>query len=144
MPTQSEVRQQITGYIAELVSTGLIVNRAFVTTQFLSQLDGVDGDDSDFYVSCGADFIDKAAKEAIGKYSPKDTGTQESLLLDGFDHLQKAYPVRRDGDLFLVPVNLLTDLEIEDRAAEYEKMAAGCIGHARELRDYARRREMAA
>lgn len=62
------------------------------------------------------------------------------VRLPGFEHMQRGYQVERNGIRLLVPTDLLTDEEIEARAAEYDAMAAGCRAHARELRDFLERR----
>jgi hypothetical protein len=64
--------------------------------------------------------------------------------MDGFEHLQKAYPVERGDGREIVPVSQLTDLELEARAAEYDRMAEGCKKHALEIREYINSRVMSA
>ena len=64
--------------------------------------------------------------------------------LPGFDHLQRAYLVARNGEPAVVPIAHLTDGEIRGKAAELRGMADGCIAHAAELERYADERDIPA
>ena len=95
----------------------------------------IDGEDAPFYRVCTYKEVVRLAKRAIGKYDAEDT-TAEQLVLPGFKHLCRAYPLERDGLVALVPVNVCTDDELLMRAAQLEEMAKGCTAHALEIREY--------
>jgi hypothetical protein len=143
MRSKTDVTREIRAMVQDRIAAGVIVRVDWFTQEILSLKSRIEGDDADFYIACGADFIRDAVKRCIGDYAPKAM-TVPQLIMDGFEHLQKAYTVNRDGENVLVPVDLLTDEEVEGRAAELEDMARGCIAHARELRGYMRHRAAAA
>lgn len=61
----------------------------------------------------------------------------ETVVEDAaFEHLQKAYVVERNGEEVIVPVNQLSDEEIEAKIAELKKIGNEALGHADELSYY--------
>lgn len=144
MRSKSDVTREIRNMVQDRIASGLIIRVDWFTTEILSLKDGIEGDDADFYIACGVDFIKDTVKRCIGDYKPKAEGAPDAqIIMDGFDHLQKAYTTIRDAEQVLVPVDMLTDAEIESRALELESMARGCIAHAKELRGYGRLRSAA-
>lgn len=144
MRSKTDVTREIRGMVQERIASGVVVRVDWFTTEILSMKDKIEGDDADFYIACGADFIKDTVKRCIGEYTPKaNAASSQQIVMDGFDHLQKAYTLDRGGQQVLVPVDLLSDDEIEARALELEAMAKGCIAHAKELRGYKRARSAA-
>ena len=145
MRSKTDVTREIRGMVQDRIDAGEIIRVDWFTTEILSMKDKIEGDDADFYIACGVDFIKESVKRCIGDYKPKAALiTDAQIVMDGFDHMQKAYTFDRDGEQVLVPVDMLTSDEIESRARELEAMAKGCIAHARELRAYAASRADAA
>lgn len=135
MKSTTEVTREIRRLVQERIEGGVAVRVEWLTTEIMASKDRIEGEDADFYLACGVDFIKKTVARVIGSYAPKPTQDAQ-LVMDGFDHLQKAYTVMRGGQVTLVPVTLLTDAELETRAQEYEVMAEGCIAHAAEIRAF--------
>lgn len=133
---------EVRAYIQDQLDTGTIVQAEWVTNGFLASKAEPECDDADFYLLCARSHLAEIVKRCIGKYKPQPV-TDTQLVLPGFEHLQRGYQVEREGVRVLVPTDLLTDDEIDARAAEYEAMAAGCRAHARELRDFKERRDQA-
>lgn len=137
MRSKSDVTAEIRSIVADRINSGVIVRVEWLTTEILSMKSRIEGEDADFYIACGVDFIKDTVKRVVGDYRPKASVIADAqIVMDGFDHMQRAYTVDREGETVLVPVHLLSDEEIEGRAAELEGMARGCINHARELRAY--------
>jgi len=134
---------EVRHYISEKLARGEVVVVNWLTHEIMARKAGIEGDDADFYRACAYPYVRNIVKNCIGKYSPK-TIHDNQLTLDGFGYLQIAYTVRRNDEVVLVPVDMLTDEEIADRVFEYEQMAQGCRAHARELREYALIRRRAA
>ena len=72
----------------------------------------------------------------IDRNDPASVSKSGMMLLPGFKHLQRGYPVERDGELIIVPIALMTSIERRARAEQYRKMAVGCEEHADELDRY--------
>lgn len=141
MRSKTDVTTEIRRLVQERISGGITIRVEWFTQEILHKKDRIEGDDADFYVACAVDFIKDTVKRCIGEYAPRAaTITDKQIVMDGFDHLQKAYTIQRDGEQLLVPVQFLSDAELEARAAEYEAMARGCIAHAKEIRAYSRGR----
>lgn len=127
----SEIHKLIDGKIAR----GDTVQVHWIAQEVLAKHDGIQGDDADWYRVCTFREVCRVAKSAIGKYRA-DASTDQQIVLPGFNHLCRAYPLNRDDELVLVPVEHCTDAELADRAEELEKMAKGCRDHAREIREF--------
>ena len=130
-------------FIQGRLDAGLILRADWVTAEILAGKQEPECEDADFYLICARNHILEVVKRCIGKYSAKPT-TDEQLKLPGFEHMQKAYQVEREGVRLLVPTDMLTDAELLRRADEYDEMAVGCRAHAREIRDFVERRQAAA
>jgi hypothetical protein len=95
----------------------------------------IEGDGAPFYRVHTFSDLKRIAKSVVGKYAAEDS-TADELLLPGFVHLCKAYPMTRDGAVVIVPVDQCTDDELKARANQLDEMARGCVAHAREIREY--------
>ncbi|QDP58786.1 MAG: hypothetical protein GOVbin1573_73 [Prokaryotic dsDNA virus sp.] len=129
------ITAEVRAFIEDKLANGEIIRVEWVKHEFVMRHDHIEGEDADFYRICAYEHVGRVVKKVIGLYQPKPAG-DEQLVLDGFDHLQRAYPVLRDGDRVLVPTDQLTDDELRDRAAEYDAMAEGCRLHAQEIRAF--------
>lgn len=140
---ETSVYREVREFIAAKIARGEIVSVDWLTHEIVANKRGISGDDVEFYRVCAFTHVRDVVKRCVGKYDAKPA-TDVQLVLDGFEHLQVAYTVERRGENVLVPVDQLTDCEIEGRAVEYEKMAKGCLAHAKELRSYGINRRQAA
>jgi hypothetical protein len=108
-----------------------------------------------FYLFCANAHVRNEVHKVLKRFKAPEPLDRE-LTLPGFKFLQKGYlvkrqhRVRRKGKMVyvtqetLVPVNQLSDEELETKALDYEAMADGCRRHAAELRRYKRERKIAA
>lgn len=127
-----EVRKLIT----DCVARGEARSKASYVNTIMSEHDAISGDDADFYLICTRHRINDIVSATIGKFTPKTQTADTQLVLDGFEHLQVAYTFERNGEVYLVPIDQCSELELATRAREYEEMAEGCRAHAREIREY--------
>ena len=140
---ETNLTAEIHKLIDDKIASGVVVHVDWIATEILHTYDAIEGDDAPLYRVCTFKEVVRMAKRAIGKYDAEDT-TQEQLVLPGFKHLCRAYPIERDGENVLVPVTQCTDDELLDRADQLEEMAKGCRAHARELREFVLGRAAAA
>ena len=132
---ETSVTDEIHRLIDDKIAAGVIVRADWVAAGILEIKSNIDGDDVPFYRVCAYRDIVRIAKRVIGKYEADDT-TPDQLLLPGFMHLCRAYPMVRDGVPMIVPVDQCSEAELRGRATDLEKMAKGCRAHAREILDY--------
>jgi hypothetical protein len=131
-----DIQNLIAKLVADKIDAGLVVNMQWASKEILDTYCGIYGPDADFYKIATKDYVADKVKRCIKKYETPDQAGRGQIVMDGFEYLQKAYPVERGEEREIVPVSQLTDLELEARAAEYDKMAAGCKKHALEIREY--------
>jgi len=144
MRSTADVNREIRRIVGARVEAGMIVRVEWLTHEILALKSNIEGEDAAFYVACGVKFIRDAVRDCVGAYKPKPTAEPDvQIVMEGFDYMQRAYTVSRESEVLLVPVDQMTDTEIEARAVELEAMARGCITHARELRNYAAMRQAA-
>lgn len=129
------LKSEIRTLINDRTSAGVIIRADWLTTEVMGGRNSFHGDDAAIYVILAYKALGEIVKDCIGKYEPK-VQTEGQLLLPGFDHVQRAYPVMRGGERVLVPTDLLTDLEIEERCEDLRAMARGCFDHVKELQSY--------
>ncbi|MCF1744752.1 hypothetical protein [Paradevosia shaoguanensis] len=133
--SEESVIAEIHKLIDEKLASGVVVHVDWIAHGIMQKKGEIEGENAEFYRVCTHRQISQIAKRAIGKYQPKHQ-TDPQLVMEGFEHLSKAYPMTRGGDLVLVPITLCTDAELEARAADLVKMAKGSLAHAKEIRAY--------
>jgi hypothetical protein len=140
---ETSIYGEVRKIISDKIADGKVVVVDWLTHEIIGSKAAIEGADIEFYRVCAFTHVKDVVKRCVGKYGAKPE-TDAQLVLSGFEHLQIAYSVMRNGDIVLVPVDQLTDDEIDARAFEYDQMAKGCRDHARELRSYKRARRSAA
>jgi hypothetical protein len=99
------------------------------------------GDDREFAEQCCQAHIRVEVRKKLREYKAaeeKDDPVQARL--PGFDYVQRAYLVERGGEAVIVPIGQMTLDELQEKIAELEGMAQGCVAHAEELRRYCNER----
>lgn len=135
--SDQSIYREVREFIADKIGRGDVVIIGWLAVEILASKARIEGEDKDFYHVAAMAHVKNVVKRCVGKFDASPVSDPQ-LVLDGFDHLQVAYSVERDGQTCLVPVDQLTLSEIEARAAEYDQMASSCRKHAKELRTYAR------
>lgn len=138
---EESITTEIRKLIEDKIARKEVVVIEWLTNEVVSRKSEIEGPDLPFYRVCAYSHIKDLARRCVKKYdSQPSSPTDSQIVLPGFEQLQVAYSVFRDGANVLVPVDMLSDGELEARAAEYDAMAKGCRNHAREIRKYLRER----
>lgn len=135
------IKADIEKLVTDKIDSGQPVAMAWLTQEVLNAHADIHGQDVDFYLVCARYYVSDQVKRHIKKFEPSAGVAEEQLVMEGFDHLQKAYPVERGSERVIMPISKMTNEELEARAAEYDIMAQGCIAHAEEIRRYIDERE---
>ncbi|KAB2680354.1 hypothetical protein [Brucella pseudintermedia] len=130
-----KIRSEMHQIVAENLANGIVVDVDMLCLGLMEKRGTIEGEGAEFYRVHTFKDVKRIAKSVIGKYDAKDT-TDAELLLPGFKHLCKAYPMKRQGKSVLVPVDQCSDFELINRATQLEDMASGCRSHAGEIREY--------
>lgn len=134
--SQESIRTELRKFIDDKIARGEPTPVNWVTREFMERKGDIEGGDVHFYLTCAEFFIKRLVKECIAKYDSKSGKVEQQIVLPGFAYLQVAYTVQRQGETVLVPLQQVTDVELEARAAEFVESAKGLRHHAREIRDY--------
>ena len=83
-------------------------------------------------------WLGEAIRRALAdlRDSPEERDAREQLLMPGYQRLQISYPLERDGETAIVPIDQCSDGELKDKAALYRKLGKGCDLHAEEIDRY--------
>ena len=142
MLKEESVYAEVSKIVADRIAAGIPVPPAWMVTEFLSERSDIEGADAPLYRTCTRAHLERVVKRVIGKYDVDSDEKQPPLR--GFEHLQRAYTVTRDTQVVLVPIDQCSNDELLDRAKQLDLLAIGNRKHARELRDFVRRRVEAA
>lgn len=132
-----QVRQMVRKIVNDTAESGAIGHVQFFTAMAMAELGEIEGDGADIYTICAQETVSKIVKKVVGKYDKPDS---ETPLFEGFTHLRIAYPVHRGGEHLLVPVQMMTDEEIDNRCAQFQSAADGYIKHIEEFQTFKRNR----
>lgn len=97
--------------------------------------------DFDFNNICRRGYVGECVREVLRDLkldasNPASVASGGQLPLPGYKHLQQGYPVERNKQIVIVPIDLMTDAERWGRAQQYRAMSKGCLKHAEELERY--------
>lgn len=113
------------------------VQMDWAVQELILQQGTITGDGVPFYEWCAHETVYDVVKNAVHKYEMKRGPDEDNQLwLTGFEYLLQAYTIERNGGRWLVPIDLLSDEEIDARADELDRQTLGTAKHARELRQY--------
>jgi hypothetical protein len=94
-------------------------------------------DRSDFAEYCSHAHVSAEVDRYIRRLRELETdGSEDQLLLEGWDHLQVEYVLTRDEESVIVRIDCMTFDEREAKAAQHDAWGMGHFQHARELRRY--------
>jgi hypothetical protein len=133
-----DIEKAASDLITAKISNGEIVKMNWAVQELIASMGEITGDGTDFHI-IAADYyawriIKRTVKKLDAATSAATSGTQ--MDLDGFSHMQEAYTVKRDGSIALVPIELMTYEEREERAVLFDTFAEALQQHAKELREY--------
>lgn len=137
MQDMKQIRAMVRKMVNDTAESGAIGHVSFFTAQAINQFGEIEGEGADFYTICTMETLTKIVKDAVGKYDKPDADTP---TLEGFEYLKIAYPVHRGGDHVLVPIEQMTDDEIDARCAQFQDAADGYLKHVAEFQTFKRDR----
>lgn len=141
--SEHSITAEIHALIDDKIAQGVAVRADWIAAGIMELKDKIEGDDAPFYRVCTYRDVVRIAKRAIGKFEVTGN-TPAQLVLPGFKHLCKAYPMDRDGVVTLVPVTMCSDDELKARAEQFFEMSKGLRAHGSEILDYIAARAEAA
>jgi hypothetical protein len=138
----SELKEMARSVIERKIDSGQEVRMDWAVMEILNQHGKPEGDSKEFWWLCAREHVYRTVKSVVERYNPGKDGEQDDLQqhLEGFQHLQKAYTVERDGDRALVPIDLISADELLARAAEFKRQSKTLRDHAEEIELYVARR----
>jgi hypothetical protein len=131
----SFIRGQMRNQLAAICETQIVDVESFARS-FIADHPNIEGPDSDFYRAVTFEFLRAEAKALIGRWNPSPRQRDQGDLFSGYEHLQKAYPVERNGRRLLVPAPMMTEAEWDQKERELLSMADGCLAHRKEIIRY--------
>ena len=130
MEDMKQVRAMVRKMVNDKAESGVIGHVTFFVTEALTKFGKIEGEGADFYTVCTMETLVDVVKKAVGKY---DKPQSDTPTLDGFVHLKIAYPLHRNGEHLLVPIDQMTDAEIDARCAQFQEAADSYRAHIEEF-----------
>ena len=148
MYSASDLRKEIKEVIDDTIGLGKRVKAAWIATEICNRHQEISGEDTEFWKFTGISDVHSEVRKFISsiKSDEEDEEKQGALpfTMPGYRYLQKFYfvadPTNPDDGNVGIPITEMSGEQIEAKAQEYERMAAGCVAHANELRRYSRNR----
>lgn len=135
--TNTELQIIAHDLIAARIAKGDVIKMEWAVEQLIKERGPIDGEGAEFYELCAREYVYRIMKRVVDDYDASTRGADTpQMILAGFEHLQKAYTVERNNLRVLVPVDLLTDEELWQRAEQYDKLSVGLKDHANEIRQF--------
>ena len=141
MEDMKQVRAMVRKMVNDTAESGAIGHVSFFTAKALASFGEIEGVGADFYTVCAQETVKEIVKKAVGKYDRPESDTP---TLEGFDHLKIAYPIHRNGEHLLVPVDQMTDAEIDARCEQFQEAADSYRANIKEFQTFKRARSMVA
>jgi hypothetical protein len=133
---ERDIFDEVKALVEAEIDSGKTIRPAWLTQAIVATHDRIEGADRDWHRVCSFGFVRSTVRQVVRLYKPEAEPTDPQIVMPGFESLQKAYLITREKERVIVPIQQLTDIEIERKIAELEAMAEGCRAHARELRRY--------
>ena len=140
MPSAAkQMRQEVRAIIITAVESGRVVDPAWVCQYLVAQHADIAGPDVEWYRIHAYENLRQIIGRVVREFhlNPEDhLEPDPQMILPGFEHVQKAYAIQRDGRNMIIPIEQLSDEEILAKCDELRRMAKGCYQHADELERY--------
>lgn len=133
---QADLVAEVQRLVERRIDEGLPTEKAWLTHAILSKHTRVKGKDADWYRLCGYEHVGDTVRAVVRRYTPSEEPPDRQIVLPGFERLQSAYLIERDGKQMVVPIAQLTTAEASAKVVELRAMASGCDQHADELERY--------
>lgn len=134
MYSAADLAAEVEKTIQQRIDAGQIIKKDWIGHEILALHPMPEFPGSDFTECCRRLAVADAVNRVNRRFKEEpQTVSQGELPLPGYQYLQKAYPVERDGEKLLVPISQLTDAEVRAKIALYREMSRGCSAHADEL-----------
>src|SRR5258706_8643914 len=142
--TRKDLTQEINSEIDDRLASGQAINVSWLIQSILAI--HPEDDLSDFSKCARFEFVNDEVGRCVRRFKEPEPEELAQLTLPGFKKLQKAYRLTRNDEAIIVPIEAMSDDELEAKAIEHDEASRGHRTHARELRRYikARRRLAAA
>jgi len=134
----TDIEKAASEIITAKIEHGEIVKMQWAVQELISSMGEIMGEGSEFYIITADFYAWRVIKKMVNKLDAATSAVRshQQMDLEGFASMQVAYTVKRDGAIALVPVELMTIQEREDRASLYDRGANALKQHAKELRAY--------
>jgi hypothetical protein len=129
---------EIAAHVAAWDAAGKELVPAFITHEIITKHEpglARQNDHTDFFKH----YAYKGHRKDVGSYIAKVYGDNDGgskgaeSFLPGFEHVQRHYVLKRGGEDVAVPVELMTDIEIDARVQLLKRRGRACLAHADEL-----------
>lgn len=133
---RARVIEEIQDVIRRALDAGTSPKKRWIVHEVMSNHRDVHGSDAEWQTCRSYESLDNHVRLEVQKLKPGGDDKAQEDLFPGFDRLQRAYIVSRDGEQCVVRTEELTRAEWNTKIIEVERMGVGCFEHGAEMRRY--------
>ena len=137
--TQGQLEREIGEMVQRSILNNEPVQATWLTHAIVNRHCEISGDDTGWYRLCAYGHVRETVRRAVRKFQPGEPERNEDLFKEGvpgFKKVQPAYSVKRDGEYYIVPIQLLTFDEFTQKAEEMNRMIGGLQDHRDQILRY--------
>lgn len=129
------LRSEINAKIDELDRTGQEWSPQWIAhTVCAAHDDGLaQNEHAEFWKYGGYKTCREETRRCINRRAGDEESAELQMVFEGFEHLQRYYVVERKGDSVGIPVEQLSDEELQAKAALHRSFGAAHFAHADEI-----------
>ena len=134
MSSQPNIDHEANVAVRAALENGGVARPTWIVHAIVNTHQSIDGADTDWYRVCAYGQVRAAVRKVLQRYKlVPDDPVDSNLVLPGFERVQRAYLVSRDGEQVAVDTRQMTHGEVSSKIDELRKMSVGCALHADEL-----------
>jgi hypothetical protein len=141
-----QIRNELTTIILTKISKNQVVSRPLLVQEFMKKhpipteeiLE--DFAERDFYLHCGYAHVRALAEMEVRSFKlmesrPEDVSLFQDIKMEAYN-LQRAYCIKRNDELVIVPIVLMSELECKEKEDQLVTMGDGCYRHADAMKQW--------
>ena len=138
MYNEANLITEVRTALIDRIENGQAVAASWIAQEVMNNHEPPEGPDADFHLCNTMANVRRVVGSVVRSHKGEDQDAPEQNVLEGmtmpgYERLQKAYTVKRDGDWAIVPITLLSREEWEQKLQQMSALARNVRVHYDEL-----------
>ncbi len=128
-----DIQKEVSAIVEAKIDAREVVRSTWLIHEVIGRHQLPECNESAWFFCCAREALAKVVRDVVQSYKPSKDDPDPQMVFPGFERLQRGYLVTRDGEQAVVCTLDLTDVEIDAKAADLQRMGIGCFRHRDEL-----------